>query len=64
MRGVVVGVLILLVVAGFWYFYGGHSVPAGQVALVRLNAANFGELRSAFNGAADSARIVALLSPT
>ena len=52
-------------VAGLaYYFYGGSSVPAGQPPLVRIDAANFGELRSAFNASKDAVRVIAMLSPT
>lgn len=53
-----------IVAGGLYYFYAGSTVPPGQPPLMRLNAGNFGELRSAFNAAQDSVRVVALLSPT
>ena len=46
------------------YLYAGGTTPAGQPPLTRLTEANFGELRSAFNAAKDSVRLITLLSPT
>ena len=54
----------LLLGAPLYYFYGGSTPPAGQHDLVRLNAANFAELRQAFNAGVDRARLIAMLSPT
>lgn len=56
--------LLALVAGGLYYFYAGSTVPTGQPPLMRLSAANFGELRDAFNAAQDSVRVIALLSPT
>jgi hypothetical protein len=56
--------LAAIVAGGLSYFYAGSSVPPGQPPLMRLNAGNFSELRSAFNAAQDSVRVIALLSPT
>lgn len=64
-RSKIVGLSLLVVIAAiFYYLYGGSAVPAGQPSLSRLDASNFGELRSAFNAAKDSVRVVTLLSPT
>ena len=61
----IIGLCLLAILAGIaYYLYAGSAVPAGQQALTRLNTSNFGELRSAFNEAKDSVRIVTLLSPT
>jgi len=61
----IVGLCFLGIIAGIgYYFYAGSAVPAGQQPLTRLDASNFNELRSAFNEAKDSVRVVALLSPT
>ena len=57
------GVLALVASIGY-YIYAGSAVPAGQQPLTRLDASNFGELRSAFNDAKDAVRVVTLLSPT
>ena len=47
-----------------WHYYGGSRVPAGQPALISLNAQNLDGLRAAFNAASDDVRVVLLLSPT
>ena len=47
-----------------YYYYGGSAPPAGQHELVRLNAANFVELRQAFNADVERVRLIAMLSPT
>ena len=62
-------ILILVCVAVIlgallYYFFGGSTPPAGQHDLVRLNTANFAELRKAFNADADRVRLIAMLSPT
>ena len=46
------------------YFYGGHSVPSGQTALVALNASNLDDLKEEFNASASQPRLLVLLSPT
>lgn len=63
------GILFLVCVAGIlgallYYLYGGSTTPAGQRELVRLNPANFAELRQAFNTDVDRVRLIAMLSPT
>ena len=61
----IIGLSLLVIIAAiFYYLYGGSAAPAGQPSLSRLDASNFGELRSAFNAAKDSVRVVTLLSPT
>ena len=62
-RKIILGVAAVLG-AVFYYLYGGSTAPAGQPPLTRLTAVNFDELRSAFNAARDSVRVVTLLSPT
>jgi hypothetical protein len=62
-------ILILVCVAVIlgallYYFYGGSTPPAGQHELVRLNTANFADLRQAFNADVDRVRLIAMLSPT
>ena len=54
----------LLLGAGLFYFYGGHTAPASQPALVNLTAQNLSTVESAFNEAKDDARVLVLLSPT
>jgi hypothetical protein len=61
----IIGLCLLAIIAGIgYYLYVGSAVPAGQQPLTRLDASNFNELRSAFNEAKDSVRVVTLLSPT
>jgi hypothetical protein len=56
-------VAIVLVAAAYRYF-GTHNVPAGQPALVTLDAASLDTLRADFNRSAGQTRVVILLSPT
>jgi hypothetical protein len=44
--------------------FGTHEAPKGQPALVHLDAASLEQLRSDFNTAQDSVRLIVLLSPT
>lgn len=61
----VIGLCLLAIIAAIcYYLYAGSAVPGGQQPLAGLNTSNFSELRSAFNQAKDSVRIVTLLSPT
>jgi hypothetical protein len=61
----VIGVCLAAIIAAIcYYLYAGSAVPAAQPPLARLDTSNFSELRSAFNEAKDSVRIVTLLSPT
>lgn len=61
----IIALCLLASVAGIaFYLYAGSAVPNGQPPLARLEASNFGELRSAFNEAKGTVRVVALLSPT
>ena len=56
---VVVAITFLVV-----YYYWGSTVPSGQQPLVRLNSFNVASLKDAFNGSANSVRLVVMLSPT
>lgn len=61
----IIVVSLLAIIAGIvFYLYAGSAAPAGQPPLARLNASNFGDLRSAFNRAKDTVRVIAMLSPT
>lgn len=57
---VLAGIAFLIV----YYFYLGSTVPNGQQPLVRLNSSNVASLKDAFNGSANSVRLVVMLSPT
>lgn len=63
-RKIIVLCLVGVVAGVLYYLYGGSAAPAGQPPLTRLAPSNFNELRSAFNAANDSVRLIALLSPT
>ncbi len=56
-----VGFLILYI---FYYLYGGSATPKGQQPLVSLNGSNLSSLKGAFNGSANSVRVLVMLSPT
>ena len=61
----ILGLIALAIIGGLaFYLYAGSTAPIGQPPLKRLTAANFDDLRTAFNGAKDSVRVVAMLSPT
>jgi hypothetical protein len=55
------GFLILYI---FYYLYGGSATPMGQQPLVSLNGSNLSSLKDAFNGSANSVRVLVMLSPT
>jgi len=60
-------ILVAMAIAALlavYYFYLGSTVPNGQQPLVRLNSANVGSLKNAFNEPADSVRVIVMLSPT
>lgn len=53
----------LLLGAGL-YFYGGHTAPPAQPALVDLTPQTLSNIESAFNEAKGDVRVLLLLSPT
>ena len=55
------GFLILYI---FYYLYGGSATPTRQQPLVSLNGSNLSSLKDAFNGSANSVRVLVMLSPT
>ncbi len=58
-------VVALLVLFGtFYYFYGGHSTPKGQAALISLSPGDPAPLKTAFNVSPSSIRVILMLSPT
>lgn len=61
---IVVSVLVAIAFLGFYYFYWGSTAPNGQQPLVSLNSSNVASLKDAFNGSANSVRLVVMLSPT
>jgi hypothetical protein len=55
------------IVAAFlivWYLWLSKGTPPGQPALASLTPTNFENFRQEFNGNADRARLILLLSPT
>jgi len=59
-----VAVVIAAALLAVYYFYLGSTVPNGQQPLVRLNSANVGSLKNAFNESVDFVRVIVMLSPT
>jgi hypothetical protein len=60
-----IAILIVVVAAAvLGRQFGTHQAPKGQPALVHLDAGSLESLRSDFNAAQDSVRLVVLLSPT
>jgi hypothetical protein len=57
-----IGAIVLGLLAS--YLYVGSSVPAGQQPLARLNDSNLSSMKDAFNGSANSVRVIVMLSPT
>ena len=57
---------VLLAAAGWmiWNLAGPRHTPAGQPALLSLEAGGLESLRAAFNAAQESTRVMVLLSPT
>jgi hypothetical protein len=63
-KRIVLLIVLLAVCGALFYFYAGHSTPAGQPALTSLTSENFSTLAAAFNATKDEVRVVLLLSPT
>jgi len=61
---VVAFVLAAIAFLVLYYFFLGSTVPNGQQPLVSLNSSNIGSLKDAFNGSANSVRLLVMLSPT
>jgi hypothetical protein len=61
-----IAILIIVVAAAVLgqQQFGTHEAPKGQPALVHLDAGSLEALRSDFNAAQGSVRLVVLLSPT
>jgi hypothetical protein len=59
---ITLSLVIALALAVYWYYWG--SSPRGQPPLTSLTPMNLDQFKQAFNGAADRARLVLLLSPT
>jgi hypothetical protein len=59
---ITLALVIALALAVYWYYWG--SSPSDQPPLTSLTPLNLDRFKQAFNGAADGARLVLLLSPT
>ena len=59
---ITLSLVIALALVVYWYYWG--STPPGQPPLTSLTPMNLDQFKQAFNGAADRARLVLLLSPT
>jgi hypothetical protein len=59
---IALSLVIVLALVVYWYYWG--SSPPGQPPLTSLTPMNLDQFKEAFNGAADRARLVLLLSPT
>jgi hypothetical protein len=61
---VVLATATVIVVLGRMYFTSTGHTPADQPALVEMNGAALATLRTDFNRASTSLRVILLLSPT
>jgi hypothetical protein len=59
---ITLSLVIALALLVYWYYWG--SSPRGQPPLTSLTPMNLDQFKQDFNGAADRARLVLLLSPT
>jgi hypothetical protein len=60
-----IALLVVVAVALFGQRqFGTHVAPKGQPALVHLDAGSLETLRTDFNAAQDSVRLILLLAPT
>ena len=57
-----VGIIATLVIV--WYLWLAKGTPPGQPPLTSLTRNNLDQFKRDFDGAADEARLVLLLSPT
>lgn len=64
-RSSIAGLVVIIAAAVLGYQqFGTHEAPKGQPALVHLDVASLERLRTDFNAAQDSVRLIVLLSPT
>lgn len=61
---VVLAAIAALLFSAAWYFWGPSKTPPTQKPLSILSPTTFSQFESAFDDAADSPRLVLLLSPT
>ena len=60
----IAGLVVLLAAVAAWYRFAPGDVPAGQPALVSIDAGTLEGLKAEFNRNADATRLIVLLSPT
>ena len=60
----VAGLVVLIAAAAAWYRLAPGEAPAGQPALVTIDATALEGLRAEFNRNAKETRVIVLLSPT
>jgi hypothetical protein len=60
----VAGLVVLIAAVAAWYRFAPGEAPAGQPALVTIDAAALEGLRGDFNRHANETRLIVLLSPT
>jgi hypothetical protein len=63
-KGIILGSVAVLAFLVYYYFYGGNTAPTGQQPLLSLNDSSLASLKDAFNGSANSVRLLVLVSPT
>jgi hypothetical protein len=63
-KTIILLIAIAIAAGALFYFYGGHSTPKGQQALVSFSSGDLTTLKSDFNGSASSVRVLLMLSPT
>jgi len=64
-RKTIILLIAVVALAGVaFYFYGGHSTPKGQQALVSFSSGDLTSLKSNFNTSSSSVRVLLMLSPT
>ena len=60
----IAGLVALLTAVAAWYRFAPGEAPAGQPALVAIDAGTLEALKAEFNRNANATRLVVLLSPT
>jgi hypothetical protein len=60
----VAGLVVLIAAVVAWYRFAPSEAPAGQPALVTIDAGALEGLRADFNRHANETRLIILLSPT
>ena len=58
-----IAIAVLVAAVGFLYF-ADRTTPSGQAPLTTINASAFEDLKTEFNRAQDTVRVVVLLAPT